>query len=233
LNGVRTSGWDDNGLYSDPDGDYNRKSSAIYWMGECFYSMNDITSAEELFNIVVKEYPRSHKFEPATNRLALIKQKKIEAALLDILKSPPSSGTQVPASPVTGQDAAGTEQQRTAEEAAIIEYQRRIAPYLINEARREQNLVPATPPVAQPVPATATVDQPAPVVAPVGQTVPAAPPVAQPAPVAPPVFYPAPAQDGKRDTIMRLLAIKTTALEIMDRLMSVLNAYEIIEDTRW
>jgi TolA-binding protein len=221
LNGIRTSGWNENGLYSDPDGDYNRKSSAIYWMGECFYSMNNITSAEELFNIVVKEYPKSHKFEPSTNRLALIKQKKIEAALLDILKNSSSSGA--PASPVTEQDEAEAVQQRTTEEEEIIEYQRRIAPYLINEAYKEQNLVPAVPPVAQPVPAAIPVDQ----------LVLAAPPVVQPAPVAPPVVQPAPAQDGRRDTIMRLLAIKTTALEIMDRLMSVLNANEIIEDTRW
>jgi TolA-binding protein len=196
VNGVRAGGWNDSGLYSDPDGDYNRKASAIYWMGECFYSLNDITRAEELFNIVVKEYPKSHKFEPATNRLALIKQKKIEAALLDILKTAPPSDTSAPAPAVATQP--GAEQQKTTEEAAILEYQRRIAPYLINEAYREQNPVPA----AQP-----------------------APPAAQPA---------VPAQDGKRDAIMRLLAIKTTALEIMDRLMSALNTYEIIEDTtRW
>jgi hypothetical protein len=144
-----------------------------------------------LLNIVVKEYPKSHKFEPATNRLALIKQKKIEGALLDILKTVPSSGSSAPAS-----SAAGTSQQKTTEEA-ILEYQRRIAPYLINEAYKEQNPVPAAPPQ---------------------------------------VTSPSVPQQGaaKTDTIMRLLSIKTTALEIMDRLVSALNTYEIIEDTaRW
>ncbi|MDR1256988.1 MAG: tetratricopeptide repeat protein [Spirochaetaceae bacterium] len=190
VNGARTGGWNDDGLYSDPDGDYNRKASAIYWMGECFYSMSDITRAEELLNIVIKEYPKSHKFEPATNRLALIKQKKIEAALLDILKTVPYSGDSAPA--------AGTTQQKTTEEA-ILEYQRRIAPYLINEAYKEQNGVPAAAPETPPTPAQVP-------------------------------------QQGaaKTDTIMRLLSIKTTALEIMDRLVSALNTYEIIEDTtRW
>jgi tetratricopeptide (TPR) repeat protein len=189
VNGVRTGGWNDGGLYSDPDGDYNRKASAIYWMGECFYSTGDITRAEELHNIVVKEYPKSHKFEPSTNRLALIKQKKVEGALLDILKTAPPA--------TAGQGIAGTEPQKTTEEA-ILEYQRRIAPYLINEAYREQNPVPAA-------------HQP--------ETPPAA----------------VPKQNAeKTDAIMRLLSVKTTALEIMDRLVSALNTYEIIEDTaRW
>jgi TolA-binding protein len=189
VNGARAGGWDDGRLYSDPDGDYNRKASAIYWMGECFYSTGDMIRAEELLNIVIKEYPKSHKFEPATNRLALIKQKKVEGALLDILKTVPSS--------TPGQSSAGTGQQKTTEEA-ILEYQRRIAPYLINEAYKEQHPVPAAPPPETPPPAV-------------------------------------PQQNvAKTDTIMRLLSIKTTALEIMDRLVSALNTYEIIEDTtRW
>ncbi|MDR0382553.1 MAG: tetratricopeptide repeat protein [Spirochaetaceae bacterium] len=208
INGVRVGNWNDGGLYSNPDGDYNRKSSAIYWMGECFYSLGDMTRAEELLNIVIKEYPKSHKFEPAINRLALIKQKKVEGALLDILKSAPSATT----GQTTGQPETGawteTEQRKTTEEA-ILEYQRRITPYLINEAYREQNGIPVAAPENQPpyvsqVPRQNVQEQRS-----SGIT-----------------------DEKNRDAIIRLLAIKTTALEIMDRLVSALNTYEIVED-RW
>jgi TolA-binding protein len=195
-NGVRMGGWNDSGLYSSPDGDYNRKSAAIYWMGECFYALGDLVRAEELLNIIVKEYPKSHKFEPATNRLALIKQKKIEGELLDILKSVPSESIK--------SSEAGEQQQST--EEAILEYKKRIAPYLISGAYNEQTKGSAP------------------------QSVPPSP-------------YPAGASalpsagssltNKNTDAIMRLLTVKTTALEIMDRLVSALNTYETIEDQRW
>jgi tetratricopeptide (TPR) repeat protein len=191
ANGIRTGGWNESGLYSDTEGDYNRKSSAIYWMGECFYSMDDMTRSEELFNIVIKEYPKSYKFEPATNRLALIRQKKIEGALLDILRTVPSVST-------IEEDTATTPESKKTTEEAILEYQRRIAPYLINDARKEQPQTPPEPVLPENPPAV----------------------VAQ-------------QNTAKKDTIMRLLSVKTTALEIMDRLMSVLNTYDIIEDSRW
>jgi tetratricopeptide (TPR) repeat protein len=196
INGVRARGWDDNALYADADGDYNRKASAIYWMGECFYSLGDMTRSEELHNIVVKEYPKSHKFESAANRLALIKQKKIEGALLDILKTAPSE---------TPGPAAAIAQPKTTEEA-ILEYQKRIAPYLINEAYKEQ--VYGGAPVAE------------------NRAQAAAPRKAAP-------YQSDNKAENKTDAVMRLLSIKTTALEIMDRLVSVMNANEIIEDERW
>jgi TolA-binding protein len=187
LNGRRISGWSEGAFYNDIEGDYNRKSAAIYWMGECFYSMDDMVRAEELFNIVVKEYPKSHKFEPSTNRLALIKQKKIEVELLNILKSVPSESNQTATTP-----------QQQSDESAILEYQKRIAPYLItgayNEAvgEAEKNASADTrPPVA-----------------------------GKPA--------------GKNtDAIIRLLSIKTTALEILERLGTVLSNYDLIEDEKW
>ncbi|MDR1147965.1 MAG: tetratricopeptide repeat protein [Spirochaetaceae bacterium] len=171
LNGRRISGWSEGAFYNNIEGDYNRKSAAIYWMGECFYSMDDMTRAEELFNIVVKEYPKSHKFEPSTNRLALIKQKKIEVELLNILKSTPAESNQ-----------AATTPQQQSDEDAIREYQKRIAPYLIPDTQ---------PPV---------VEKPA---------------------------------EKNTDTIIRLLSIKTTALEILERLLTVLNSYDLIEDESW
>jgi tetratricopeptide (TPR) repeat protein len=195
VNGIRSGGWNESGLYSDAEGDYNRRASAIYWMGECFYAMGDMIHSEELFDVVIKDYEKSHKFEPATNRLALIRQKKVEGALLDILRTIPSAST--PSTPAPPEQSPPTtpESQKTTEEA-ILEYQRRIAPYLMNEANKEP---PQTPVVE--VPPQQNI-----------QTV---------------------QNTSKTDTIMRLLAVKTTALEIMDRLVSVLNTYDIVEDSRW
>jgi TolA-binding protein len=213
LNGIRISGWNESGFYNDPEGDYNRKSAAIYWMGECFYSMDDMARAEELFNIVVKEYPKSHKFEPSTNRLALIKQKKIEAELLSILKSVPSESQQsvrVSAKPPEeASPSAVDEAQRQANENAILEYQKRIAPYLITEAYNERAKERAKEEAAKP------------------KVEPPPLPVEAPPPI---VEKPAP---KNTDAIMRLLSIKTTALEILERLVTVLNTYDLIEDEKW
>ncbi|MDR3356740.1 MAG: tetratricopeptide repeat protein [Spirochaetaceae bacterium] len=203
VNGVRVSGWNDSGLYSNPDGDYNRKSAAIYWMGECFYARGDLFRAEELYNIVVKEYPKSHKFEAATNRLALIKQKKIESELLDILKSVPSDSR----SP-----SGGAGQQQTTEDA-ILAYKKRIAPYLINGAYNEQQNAGAV----QPGPGSQGA---APGLSPTAQT-------------GTPSAGTERADGRNTEAIMRLLTVKTTALEIMDRLVSALNTYETVEDERW
>jgi TolA-binding protein len=206
-NGVRMGGWNDE-PYSSPDGDYNKKSAAIYWMGECFYALGDMTRAEELLNIVVKEYPKSHKFEPATNRLALIKQKKIENELLNILKSVPSESVK---------SSGGNAGQQQSTEEAILEYKKRIAPYLISGAYNEQmktsapqqGMPPALYPAGTPgIPSASSGFSTA---APAGSNL----------------------TNKNTDIIMRLLAVKTTALEIMDRLVSALNTYETIEDQRW
>jgi TolA-binding protein len=193
LNGIRISGWNEGVFYNDPEGDYNRKSAAIYWMGECFYSMDDMARAEELFNIVVKEYPKSHKFEPSTNRLALIKQKKIEIELLNILKSTPSESNQTT-----------TKAQQQSNENAILEYQKRIAPYLITEAYNER--VGEAEKNASSKEISPTDTQPPVVVKP---------------------------SEKNTDAIIRLLSIKTTALEILDRLATVLKNYDLIEDEEW
>ncbi|MDR2660001.1 MAG: tetratricopeptide repeat protein [Spirochaetaceae bacterium] len=198
LNGIRISGWNEAGFYSDPEGDYNRKSAAIYWMGECFYALDDIGRAEELFNIVVKEYPKSHKFEPSTNRLALIKQKKIETELLNILASAESRQSGRPAETPKQDTPPSPPAQRQATEEEILAYQKRIAPYLITEAYNERAKEEAVKtPAVEPPP---VVEKPA---------------------------------EKNTDAIMRLLSIKTTSLEILERLVTVLNSYDLVEDERW
>jgi tetratricopeptide (TPR) repeat protein len=183
LSGIRIDDWNNKGIYSGADSNYNRKAAAIYWMGECFYALADISRAEELFNTVINDYPKSHKFEPSQNRLSLIKQKKIESELLDILKSAPSGSESAAASAV----------QKQTTEDAILAYQKRIAPFLITGAYNESQKTPA------PAPATAS----------------------------------APDMTQKNiDGVMRLLDIKTKALEMMDRLGAMMT-YEIIEEEVW
>ncbi|MDR0409073.1 MAG: tetratricopeptide repeat protein [Spirochaetaceae bacterium] len=222
LNGIRVSGWNESGFYNDPDGDYNRKAAAIYWMGECFYAMDDMKRSEELFNIVVKEYSKSHKFEASTNRLALIKQKKIEVELLNILKSIPSETQQNARAnpPKEGYETAPpasapaqSEQEQQAMWNEILEYQKRIAPYLITEAyngRVNEYTKGDDKGGTAPSPVTTT---------------------AVPRVDTPPVVEKPPAKNT--DTIIRLLSIKTTALEILERLVTMLNTYDLIEDERW
>jgi tetratricopeptide (TPR) repeat protein len=68
------------------EGDDYRKSASLYWIGECLFSLGQLDRAGEVFTLITEEYPRSVKFEAAKYRLALIKQKKIEAELLILLK---------------------------------------------------------------------------------------------------------------------------------------------------
>jgi TolA-binding protein len=67
------------------EGNDSRKSASLYWIGECLFSLGQLDRAEEIFTLITEEYPRSVKFEAANYRLALIKQKKIEAELLVLL----------------------------------------------------------------------------------------------------------------------------------------------------
>jgi TolA-binding protein len=63
-----------------------RKSAALYWMGECLYSLGYLDKAQDIFLTITQKYPQSAKYEAAFYRVALINQKKIEVELLDILK---------------------------------------------------------------------------------------------------------------------------------------------------
>jgi TolA-binding protein len=66
--------------------DSARKSAALYWVGECLYSMGLLDRAGETFLLITQSYPQSAKYEAASYRLALINQKKVETELLGLLK---------------------------------------------------------------------------------------------------------------------------------------------------
>jgi tetratricopeptide (TPR) repeat protein len=70
----------------DVPGESARKPAALYWMGECLYSLGQLDKAQDVFSLVVEQYPQSVKYEASSYRLALINQKKIEVELLSILK---------------------------------------------------------------------------------------------------------------------------------------------------
>jgi TolA-binding protein len=66
--------------------DAAQKPAALYWVGECLYSMGLLDRAGELFLLITESYPQSAKYEAASYRLALINQKKVETELLSLLK---------------------------------------------------------------------------------------------------------------------------------------------------
>ncbi|MDR2245555.1 MAG: tetratricopeptide repeat protein [Treponema sp.] len=66
--------------------DEARMPAALYWMGECLYSLGQLDAAQNIFTAIMNEYPYSVKYEAASYRVALVNQKKIEAELLSILK---------------------------------------------------------------------------------------------------------------------------------------------------
>jgi tetratricopeptide (TPR) repeat protein len=165
---------------------YQRKSAAIYWIGESLYNLNELERAAEMFNIVINQYPSSVKHEISLNRIALIKQKKTEDGLLEIIRLsntpqnvPPQQETVIPRQTTNTQ----------AYNDAVLAYKNSIAPFLSErkeEAGRESAVEAAKKTVNQ-----------------------------------------------SPDTMMRLLNIKTQALEMMDRLVSTLNTFETIEWDRW
>ena len=64
----------------------DRKAAAFFWMGECLYSMGQFGEAEKFYSWVIAKYPNSPKVEVSGYRIDLIKQKKIEAELLSLLR---------------------------------------------------------------------------------------------------------------------------------------------------
>jgi tetratricopeptide (TPR) repeat protein len=69
----------------DPQG-ADRKAASFFWMGECLYLMGQFDEAERFYSWVVTKYPGSPKKEVSSYRIDLIKQKKIEAELLELLR---------------------------------------------------------------------------------------------------------------------------------------------------
>jgi TolA-binding protein len=76
---------------SKPDGSHtpqnaSKKASALYWVGECLYSLGLLDKANEAFLLVTEEFPQSPKYEASAYRIALINQKKVETELLGLLR---------------------------------------------------------------------------------------------------------------------------------------------------
>lgn len=200
IQGVRADNW-----YAPPDNidAYNRKAAAIFWIGESLYHLNQHDKALEMFDVIIRQYPKSVKFEAASNRAELIKQKKLEAGLLEIIRlnGGRSEG-----------GAAGVETRpgQNAYEDAVLAYKNSIAPFLMQTKPASGSVMtPQSPVVSRPeIPR-----------APVPETG-AAPKSAV-------------KENQNSDTLLRLLNIKTQALEMMDRMVSTLNAFEAMGWERW
>jgi tetratricopeptide (TPR) repeat protein len=68
------------------EGQEARKSAAYYWIGECLFSLGQLDKAQDFFTIITEQFPDSAKFEAASYRLELIKQKRVERELLTLLQ---------------------------------------------------------------------------------------------------------------------------------------------------
>jgi tetratricopeptide (TPR) repeat protein len=68
------------------EADYNRKASALFWSAECLYALGEYDRAEEIYILLTETYRYAHKYEAASYRLEMVKQKRIESGLLDIIK---------------------------------------------------------------------------------------------------------------------------------------------------
>ncbi|MDR1908449.1 MAG: tetratricopeptide repeat protein, partial [Spirochaetaceae bacterium] len=105
----------------DVPGENARKPAALYWMGECLYSLGQLDRAQDIFSLIVEQYPQSVKYEASSYRLALINQKKIEVELLAILKWSHEESLKT---------VEEYQRRERSYDQAIIAYQRRIADLL-------------------------------------------------------------------------------------------------------
>jgi len=62
--------------------DSSKKSAALFWVGECHYSLEKLDEARDIYSIIIDDYPGSQKYEAAAYRLTLIDKRKIEMGLL-------------------------------------------------------------------------------------------------------------------------------------------------------
>jgi tol-pal system protein YbgF len=81
-------------LKANPNGDYS--ANAMYWIGECHYSLSDLPKAKEAFFGVAGKYPNSPKAPDALLKLgytlAAMKEKEKALAIYEsLIKSYPSS----------------------------------------------------------------------------------------------------------------------------------------------
>jgi tetratricopeptide (TPR) repeat protein len=65
---------------------YNQKAAAVFWAAECLYQTGDYDGAEKLYNSIVRDFRYSYKYQNAVYRLEMLKQKRVEQGLLDIIR---------------------------------------------------------------------------------------------------------------------------------------------------
>lgn len=65
---------------------FDRKAASLFWAGESLYSLGQMDRANEFYEHVVTKFPSSPKAEVASYKIELIRQKKIEAELLSLLR---------------------------------------------------------------------------------------------------------------------------------------------------
>lgn len=87
-------------LKATPDSEYS--ANALYWIGECHYSLSDLPKAKEVFFKVAGTYPNSPKAPDALLKLgytllALKDKNKANAIFESLIKSYPSSPAAVKA----------------------------------------------------------------------------------------------------------------------------------------
>jgi tol-pal system protein YbgF len=85
---------------NNPQGDY--AANALYWIGECHYTLSDLPRAKDAFTMVVEIYPKSSKTPDALLKLgytlAAMKEKEKAAGIFEkIITSYPSSPAAVKA----------------------------------------------------------------------------------------------------------------------------------------
>jgi len=119
----------------------DRKAASYFWMGECLYSMGQFDEAEKFYSWVISKYPASPKVDVSSYRIDLIKQKKIEAELLALLRWSHEESLR------TSED---YQRRIRTYEATLNTYQRRIA-----ELSRGQENAEISTPVVVPVPVPA------------------------------------------------------------------------------
>jgi tol-pal system protein YbgF len=81
-------------IKNNPQSDYD--ANALYWIGECHYSLSDLPKAREVFSRVAESYPNSTKVPDALLKLgftlAAMKEKdKAHAIFEKLIKSYPGS----------------------------------------------------------------------------------------------------------------------------------------------
>ena len=66
--------------------DASRTAAALYWTGACLLSMGQLDRAADMVTHIIESFPASPKAAAASNRLALVNQRRVEAELLSLLR---------------------------------------------------------------------------------------------------------------------------------------------------